>query len=400
MRLIHTSDWHLGRSFHGESLQSAHEQFLDHLVVLTRDADADAVLVSGDIYDRALPNPVTVKMLDDALNRLLDTGARIILTSGNHDSAIRLGFGSRVLEHAGLFIRTDLSAVGRPIPVPNRSRADELAGHVVTVPYLEPSVVAPVLEASASTHAGVLDAALSRARQAVGAKADLPTAVMAHAFFAGATTTESERDICVGGLGVAPQSLLTGFDYAALGHLHRPQTLAPSIRYSGSPVAMSFSEAGQTKGTWLVDAPSAGVEPTAEFVAAPAYRDVRVLEGTLDELLADPHLASAEDAWCQVTLTDEIRPAEAMDRIRARFPHTLRLLFAHRPIDGAPATYAQRVQGRSDLELCSDFLAHVRGGRGPSATERTAIGEAVAAALREEAAAPETDTLLPIEGLS
>ena len=377
MRILHTSDWHLGRSFRGEGLGDAHARYLDHLVELTRAEKVDAVVVSGDIYDRALPNPRTVELLDDALVRLLDTGSRVVVTSGNHDSATRLGFGSRVMEHSGLHIRAAYEGIARPIAIPGYGSQDT-AGHVVALPYLEPSVAAGAFDTE-STHRAVLTEAVTRGRTALPDDG-LPVVGMAHAFFAGATTSESERDICVGGLGVAPRSVVDAFDYAALGHLHGAQTLSESVRYSGSPVAMSFSEAAHTKGTWLVDVARGSV--SAEFIEAPIHRSLAILRGELDNLLADPKLEHAESAWCQVTLTDEIRPAAAMDRVRARFPHTLRLIFDTPPTETQPITYAERLKGRDDVELCCDFLAHVRGGRGPNATERTAIGKAVSAALR------------------
>ena len=380
MRILHTSDWHLGRSFHGEGLGAAHEAYFDHLVELARAERVDAIVVAGDIYDRALPNPRTVEMLDDVLNRLLETDSRVVLTSGNHDSATRLSFGSRVMEHAGLHIRAAYEGIARPIAVPRHGTQDA-AGHVVALPYLEPAVAAGVFETDEPTHRAVLQAAVERGLAGVPDDG-LPVVGMAHAFFAGATTSDSERDICVGGLGVAPRSVVDVFDYAALGHLHGAQRLSESVRYSGSPVAMSFSEATHTKGTWLADVRRGGVQ--AQFVAAPVLRELARLRGTLDDLLADPSLAHAESAWCQVTLTDEIRPAAAMDRVRARFPHTLQLSFDAPRRDERPLAYAERLQGRDDVELCCDFLAHVRGGRGPSATERTAIGQAVAAATRHD----------------
>ena len=388
MRFLHTSDWHLGRSFHGEGLTAAHELYLDHLVEIAREEKPDAVLVSGDVYDRALPNPLTVALLDDVLVRLMDTGAQVVVTSGNHDSAVRLGFAGRILERQGLHLRTDVGSCTRPIPITSR-RQGNLAGYVIAVPYLEPQLCAAALGADEPTHARVLAQAFHAGRDAVTQEltgsglpgGDIPVVGMAHAFFAGATSSESERDICVGGLGVAPTSALEGLDYAALGHLHGRQTLTERIRYSGSPVPMSFSEANHVKGTWLVEVGgSASVD--ADFLAAPVYRRLATLRGTLDELLTDRSLAEVESAWCQVTLTDEIRPAEAMDRLRTRFPHTLRLQFETPARTDEPATYTERVRGRSDVELCADFLRHVRGGRGPNASERTTLNRAVASALR------------------
>lgn len=397
MRILHTSDWHLGRSFHGEGLGAAHEAYVDHLVETARTHEVDAVLVAGDIYDRALPNPRTVELLDDALWRLLDTGARVVVTSGNHDSASRLNFGSRIMEHAGLHIRASYESITRPVAIPRRG-SDETAGHVVALPYLEPSVAAGVFGLDEGTHRAVLSDAVARARAQVP-NDGAPVVAMAHAYFAGATTSDSERDISVGGLGQVPTSVIAPFEYAALGHLHGPQMLEENVRYSGSPVAMSFSEARHTKGSWLLDVTRGQVR--GEFVEAPVHRPLAILSGTLDDLLADPDLAHAERAWCQVTLTDAVRPAAAMERLRARFPHTLRLMFDSPAEQGAPVTYAERLAGRDDVELCCDFLAHVRGGRGPSAGEHTAIGTAVAAALRrDDETMPDDGSMFELEGLA
>jgi len=157
-----------------------------------------------------------------------------------------------------------------------------------------------------------------------------------------------------------PATTFAGIDYVALGHLHRRQQLAPSVRYSGSPLAYSFSEAGQTKGSWLVTLGAGGVE-SVQDVPAPVPRPLAVLRGELDGLLRDPALASAEAAWCQVTLTDPERPREAMRRLQTRFAHTVELRFA--PVGGPQRSaggYAARMSGRSDLDVCCDFLSHVR----------------------------------------
>ena len=114
MRLLHTSDWHLGRSFHGVDLLNAQVTFLDHLVDVVRSESVDAVLVSGDVYDRALPSADAVALCDDGLSRLAGTGAQLIVISGNHDSATRLGWGSRLLSRSGVHIRCDRSPRGRP----------------------------------------------------------------------------------------------------------------------------------------------------------------------------------------------------------------------------------------------------------------------------------------------
>lgn len=374
--MIHTSDWHLGRAFHQVGLQGAQSAYLDHLVEVVRTESVDAVLVSGDVYDRALPAPDTVALLSDAVERLIDAGAVVVLSSGNHDSAIRLGFASRLLERSGLHIRTSIDDIGRPVVI------GDVAVH--PLPYLEPSLSAGPLGAGERTHAGVLRAAMDRVRAALDAGTERRSVVMAHAFVTGGATSDSERDIAVGGVAAVPPDVFAGVDYAALGHLHGRQQVSESVRYSGSPVAMSFSEASHTKGSWLVDLD--GEEPRTQFVEAPVERPLALLRGTLDDLLSDRQHTFAESAWCQVTLTDPIRPLGAMERLRARFPHTLDLRFAPSGSVTTMSAYAASLTERSDLDVCCDFLTHVRGGHGADEAERDLLGRAVEGARLGRAA--------------
>jgi DNA repair protein SbcD/Mre11 len=182
--------------------------------------------------------------------------------------------------------------------------------------------------------------------------------VLAHAFVAGGQPSDSERDISVGGVSVVPTSLFDGIDYTALGHLHGRHTLTESVRYSGSPLTYSFSEADHRKGSWLVDLGEAG-QVAAEFVDAPVPRPLARIRGDLESLLADPALARHESAWVQATLTDDSRPLQAMDRLRRRFPHTLVLAFepTHAGGPGAPAA---RTRGRTDHQVALDFVADLR----------------------------------------
>lgn len=369
MRFLHTSDWHLGRSFHHVGLLGAQARFVDHLVETVRAEEVDAVLVSGDVYDRAMPPPDAVTLLSEAVERLTDAGAQVVISSGNHDSAIRLGFASGLLSRAGLHIRSSISDIGRPVVV------DGVAIH--PIPYLEPSVAADAVRAADRTHSGVLAAAMTRVREELD-RQRRPGVVMAHAFVTGGVGSDSERDISVGGVAAVHPAIFAGADYVALGHLHGQQEVATGMRYSGSPVAMSFSEHRHRKGCLLVDVGDAGVRGV-DLVEAPVERPLAVLRGELDALLSDPRHRSAERAWCQVTLTDPVRPLGAMDRIRERFPHTLSLQFDPQGRPEDTGSYAERVTARSDLEVCCDFLGHVRSGLEADATERAVLAEALEA---------------------
>ena len=384
MRFLHTSDWHLGRSFHQVGLLGAQSAFVDHLVETVRAEGVDAVLVSGDVYDRALPSPDTVELLSSAVTRLIDAGAAVVLSSGNHDSAIRLGFASELLSRAGLHIRTATGSIGVPVVV------DGVA--VYPLPYLEPAVAADPLGAAERSHAGVLRAAMARVDADRAARGG-PSVVMAHAFVTGGATSDSERDISVGGVSAVHPKVFAGADYVALGHLHGRQRVGEAVRYSGSPVPLSFSEAGHTKGSWLVDVTGSGV--SVEAVDAPVERPLAVLRGDIDLLLTDPALTPAERSWCQVTLTDPVRPLGAMEQLRRRFPHTLVLQFDPQ---GAPVpvrSYTQRTAAESDLDVCCSFLGHVRGGHGPSEEERAVLAAGVEA-VRVQRAGDDDEGQLPL----
>jgi exonuclease SbcD len=364
MRILHTSDWHLGRSFHREGMLAHQASYVDHLLEVVASERVDLVVVAGDVYDRALPHVDAVRLADDTLARLAASRAKVVLTSGNHDSAQRLGFSSRLIDAAGVFIRTDASSVGTPVLLEDEHGPVAVHG----IPYLDPDAVREPWGLASRSHEAALTEAMRRVR------ADLATrpgrsVVLAHAFVAGAEPSDSERDISVGGVSLVPTSVFDGVSYAALGHLHGRHTLTDTVRYSGSPLAYSFSEATQVKGSWLVELGASGLT-SAEFVEAPVPRPLARLRGTLDELLADPRLVVHEGSWVQATLTDDSRPLQAMDRLRARFPHTLVLGFE--PAGGDPASVPlARTQGRSDHAISLDFLAELRGM--PATAEESAL---------------------------
>jgi DNA repair protein SbcD/Mre11 len=396
VRILHTSDWHLGRTFHRVDLLAAQAQHLDHLVEVVRAERVDVVVVAGDVYDRALPGVDAVQLLDDALHRLVGAGASVLVSSGNHDSARRLGFGSRLLSKAGLHVRTDPARVGEPVLL-----ADE-HGEVAfyPLPYLEPALVADELGAERS-QAGVLGAAMTAVRADLDGRAGRPRAVVsAHAFVTGGTASDSERELAVGGLGQVGAETFAGVDYVALGHLHGRQQLSPTVRYSGSPLAFSFGEADHHKGSWLVTLGADGVHQV-ESVEAPVPRRLARLRGTIDELLEQDRFAAAESAWCQVTLTDPARPAEPMERLRRRFPHVLELRLepaASGVLAGSGSGYTARISGRGDLEVCCGFLEHVR--QRPADTEETLLlQQALEASLldRMEGTAPTAATMAAAE---
>ncbi|GHD08431.1 exonuclease SbcCD subunit D [Zhihengliuella salsuginis] len=361
MKILHTSDWHLGRSFHGAGLESAQLKFIDELVACVEEDGVDVVLISGDVYDRAMPGVDVVGLFDEALIRLREAGAQVVVTSGNHDSAIRLGFGARLMRLSGVHVRTAVAAAAEPVvfDAPDHQVA------VYPVPYLEPRMVREELGVEAPGHPPVVNAVLERIREDLERRrregsAPIVSVVMAHVFATGAEPSESERDLSIGGVDNVPVDYFGDFDYAALGHLHGRQRLAGNVRYSGSPIAYSFSEVHHRKGAWLVETGADGVVDVSARDWTPERR-LATLRGDLEDLLADAAHAEAEAAYCQVTLTDPERPARALERVRGRFPHLLVLRFEPRGRQDAAASYADRVRrARNPIEVTGDFVDHVR----------------------------------------
>ena len=386
MRLLHTSDWHLGRSLHRADLRAAQSAFLDHLVDTVRAEKVDAVLVAGDIYDRAVPPVDAVELCADALNRLHDAGARIVLISGNHDSARRLGFGSPLLEVAGVHVRTRPSELARPVLLEDAHGPVAVYG----VPYLEPDAVRDDLPPAEGTgkvprgHAGVLGHAARCIRADADSRRVRRRVVLAHGWVAGGAASESERDIAVGGVGQVPAALFDDFSYVALGHLHGQQTIAGHLRYSGSPLPYSFSEATHHKGSWLVELDGAGTI-RAERVPAPVHRRLSVLRGPLKDLLSSAAFAPYEDDFASITLTDPSRPEAAMDALRARFPYVLVLAFEPEGVRPDERGYRARIAGRDDLSVAAEFVKHVRN-EPASDSERQLLAGAFEAVRAEEAA--------------
>jgi len=388
MRLIHTSDWHLGRTLHGESLLAHQAAFLEWLIDQAVSSRADAVVVAGDVYDRAVPGTDAVALLDRTLLAFARRSIPVMLTSGNHDSAVRLGFGGGLSEAAGIHLRTSVADIARPVLIPDEHGMVAIYG----IPYLLPDAVMADLGAERS-HAAVLAAAAGLIHADAAARGISRTAVAAHAFITGAQTSDAERDIRVGGIADAPASALSGFSYVALGHLHGQQNVpaagpGTSMRYSGSPLAFSFGEKNQVKSVTLTEIDAAG-GVTSSVLPAPVPRSLREVRGRLDDLLAraDGDLAGLADAWVKVVLTDAARPAAPMERLRERWPHTLVLDFdPEGGLIGAEADLRRLARTSDPVEICGLFVEFVAGAP-PEPAQRAVLRAAVEAAVHAEAGA-------------
>ena len=349
MKLLHTSDWHLGRTLHGEPMLEHQRAFLTGWS--TWPSNGASTPSSSRVTSTTAPSrrPMRWRCSTKRWPRFSAAAIDVVLTSGNHDSAIRLGFGRSLAARAGVHLRTDLSALTDPVVL------EDVA--IYGIPYLLPDAVLADLNAERS-HAAVLAKAVERVR-ADAAERGLDTiVVLAHAFVTGGAESESERDIRVGGIGDVPASVFAGLSYAALGHLHGAQQVAPNARYAGSPLPFSFSERHHRKSVTLVDVAGDG-SVAVELVPTPVTRPMAELRGRLDELLAAADGPPA-DAWLRVVLTDPVRPASPMERLRERWPHTLVLDFQPDSTPVAAAEDLARLRRHSDpVEICALFVEWV-----------------------------------------
>lgn len=355
MKLIHTSDWHLGRLFYGVHLTEDQAHVLDQLITVIRETKADVLLVSGDIYDRAVPPPEAVKLLDEVLSRIvLGLRVPVILITGNHDSPDRLGFGWQLLAQQGLHIRGSVSASIDPVIV------SDAAGpvYIYPIPYAEPAIVRQQLgRDTIHDHEAAMQSLIEGvwSQHPPGARSVL----IAHAFVAGGEASESERPLSIGGSGLVPAACFEGFHYVALGHLHRPQLVGcASVNYAGSLLKYSFAEANQTKSVSLVQLDAQG-HCQVERIPLTPRRDVRRLEGSLADILKGPRAGENPEDYIMVTLLDKGAILDAMGQIRKVYPNALHL---ERPVlDGGGQRPASRVDHRvmDEVELFSQFFAQV-----------------------------------------
>jgi exonuclease SbcD len=378
MRILHTSDWHIGRTFHGVDLLADQSRVLEAIAELVAAEEVDTVVLPGDVYDRSIPSADAIAVCNRGFEAIRAAGARIVATSGNHDSPTRLGAGASFAAAGGLYLRTTVADSARPVLLSDEYGAVAFYG----IPYLEPEICRGELGVpQARSHAEVLAAVLERIRVDIAQRPGTRTVLLAHAFVVGGAATGSERSISVGGVETVPLGMFTepGFDYVALGHLHSPQTLAETVRYSGSPLPYSFGESTHRKQAWLADLGETG-PARVRGLELPQVRGLSHLTGTLEDLLADPAWETAEQHYVSVSLTDYARPVDAMRRLRERFPYAVHVEW-ERPQGDPALRYRERVRGRDDTEIARTFLTDVRGE--PNTSEMDWLTRAMAAAVRE-----------------
>ncbi len=315
MKLLHTADWHLGKTLKGQPLIDDQKFIIDKMFKEVIDEQKfDAVIVAGDVYDRAVPSVEAVNLFDETLTRFVERNLPVLIIAGNHDSASRLNFGSKLFESKGIHIATRVEDVPATVKL-----ADDFGDvYFSLIPFFDAGDIHAKFFDKDSERLSAEAANkfyLDRARQEIPAGSR--SVAVAHAFISGMTKTESVRDIVGCAEGISAE-IFSDYNYVALGHIHSPRSAGKNLRYSGSPLKYSFDEADQEKGVTVVDIDEAG-NVTAENISLAPRRDVVVVKDSFAELMK----RSPVDDYAQIILTDEIYQPDAADRLRAVFPNLL-----------------------------------------------------------------------------
>ncbi|EGR4671331.1 exonuclease SbcCD subunit D [Vibrio parahaemolyticus] len=355
MKFIHTSDWHLGRQFHNVSLLEDQQAVLEQLIQYIENNPVDAVIVAGDVYDRSVPPTIAIELLNRVVKRICgELNTPMILISGNHDGAERLGFGSEQMKRSGLHIISNFEDMLTPVVIETKA-----AGHVAFygMPYNDPEQVRYVYKEPVSTHDEAHKLLAEKITEQF--QSEYRNILISHCFVDGAIESESERPLSIGGSDRVSHEHFLNFDYVALGHLHQPQKKGEEyIRYSGSLMKYSFGEQNQKKGFTLVEICKDGFIG-AEHIELTAPHEMRIVEGELEQILEWGKTDPKNEDYLLVRLMDKHAILNPMEKLRTVYPNVLHL---EKPgmLIGVEQEMAQAKLARSEIDMFKDFFAEAQ----------------------------------------
>ncbi len=358
MKFIHTSDWHLGRQFHNVSLLDDQQAVLDQLIQYIENNPVDAVVVAGDIYDRSVPPTIAIELLNKVVKRICgELNTPMILISGNHDGAERLGFGSEQMKNAGLHIISNFEDMLTPVVIETES-----AGQVAFygMPYNDPEQVCFAYQEPVSTHDQAHKLLAEKITEQF--QPEQRNVLVSHCFVDGAIESESERPLSIGGSDRVSHEHFLNFDYVALGHLHQPQKKGEEyIRYSGSLMKYSFGEQNQKKGFTLVEIDQNGFV-SAEHIDLAAPHEMRIVEGELEQVIEQGKTDPKNEDYLLVRLMDKHAILNPMEKLRTVYPNVLHL---EKPgmLIGVEQEMAQAKLARSEIDMFRDFFSEAQDGQ-------------------------------------
>ncbi len=351
MRLFHISDLHLGKKLCEAPLIADQRHMLAQLCAQVRAHAPHAVLIAGDVYDKTIPSAEAVGLLDEFLTDLAALGTQVVIISGNHDSAERLAFGARLLAPQKVHISPVYDQAHAAItPVHLSDEYGKVA--LWPVPFLKPAHVRAIMpDAKAETYTQAMAAVLA----ALPLDASQRNVLLCHQFITGGERVESE-EISVGGLDNVDAAVFDAFDYVALGHLHRAQSVGrPTVRYAGSPLKYSFSEAKDTKSASLVTLGRKG-EVSIQALPLTPLRALRELRGAYAALtLRENYQHTTRDDYLHITLTDEQDIPDAFGKLQSIYPNLLKLDFDNARTRGAGRPLTSAPENRKPIDMVSQF---------------------------------------------
>ena len=373
MRILHTSDWHLGRSFKHVPLLDEQARFVDQVVEIVTAEAVDLVVVAGDVFDRGFPPAEAVEVWHDALVRIVEAGAQVVAISGNHDQGERIEIPAR-LAREGVVVR------GRREATPVTLEFTDGPLTVVPIPFLDPFMARDLSESEGqATHQSVIEGALAQIDEVLAA---CPRSLaVSHAFVRGGQKSESERSLLqVGGAELVDARVFSGFTYTALGHLHRPQEVGgdPSVAYCGSPLPYSFSE-DHAKTVRLVDMSADGGSVEVGFIPVEAGWPVVTIEGSFERIISDPRYSAYErQHFVRVLITGSERHTEAMNRLKKRFEGAVEMDYTDRYLGSGTPVDIDFEEGADPRQLAEDFWVDITGKR-PSKPKGLLLDDAIRA---------------------
>lgn len=346
MKFIHISDLHLGKRLYETSLIEDQEAILKQIIEIIESEKPDGVLIAGDIYDKSMPSAEAVSLFDSFLVELAKKHLQVFIISGNHDSAERIAFGSKIMDVTGIH----LSPIYDGVILPTTLKDEYGEVDVYMLPFLKPSHVRRFYENEViESYTDAIKVAIDK----MNINKDRRNILITHQFVAGATPSDSEES--VGGTDKVSVSVFEDFDYVALGHLHRQQYCTnEKIRYSGTPLKYSFAEANDTKSVTVVTLGEKGGNLDIKTIELKPIRDMKKIKGTFDDLI---NVAERTDDYVQITLTDEEDIPNAMSRLQTVYKNALELKYDNtRTKENANISGVEDVENKTAFELFSDFF--------------------------------------------
>lgn len=349
MKLIHLSDLHIGKRVNEFSMAEDQKYILNQILEIIDREQPDCVVIAGDVYDKSIPSAEAVQILDDFLTRLAGRKIPTAMISGNHDSPERLSFGAQLMKESGIYVSPVYDGQVQSIGF-----ADEYGEvRVYLLPFLKPATVRHVYEEeTVESYQDAVETAISHLPLDTSCR----NVLVAHQFAAGASRCESE-EMSVGGIDQVDVSVFDDFDYVALGHIHSPQSAGrPAVRYCGTPLKYSFSEAGQQKSVSVVELFEKGRVEIREVPLTP-LRDMRKIRGTYLELTARSfYQGTNTEDYIQAILTDEEDIPDGMQKLRIIYPNLMRLEYDNRRTrENRQIQQAADAEEKSETELFSQL---------------------------------------------